>query len=454
MNNLNVNHHLDAPAASEISETVASRIAYLISQYPAVNHTFILREIIELRRGGLDVCVASVSPVDRPHAQMTAEEQSETATTCYVKSTALLTILARHLRTFINRPASYLGGLIYVLKLARFDITQLVRCLFYFAEAVVVGVWMQSQNCTHLHTHFSSTVALFVRQVFPVTISMTIHGPGEFTNPRGFWLREKIIASDFVVAISDYARSQLMLNSPASEWHKLEVCRLGINPAQFQPIVKIRTREDVFEVICVGRLAAVKAQHILIRAMHRLLEENRNVRLRLVGDGEDRASLESEVRSLGINQHVIFDGWRNQDEVHARYEQADCFALASFAEGVPVVLMEAMAMNLPCIATRITGVPELIRDGVDGLLVAPSSVEELAEAIARLMDDEALRARLCTAGRRRVMDVYDLPRNVARLADIFTCRVKNIERVSTETAQTINRNHATTRPRANELTGS
>jgi len=160
-----------------------------------------------------------------------------------------------------------------------------------------------------------------------------------------------------------------------------------------------------------------------LESVSRLVAEGRSVRLRLIGDGPDRASLEAHTRKLGLAERVIVHGWRNQAEVRELYQRADIFALASFAEGVPVVLMEAMAMQLPCVATRITGIPELIRDGIDGLLVTPSDPVEMAGAIARLIDDPVLRRRLAGAGRARVTEKYNLATNVARLAEIFRRRL-------------------------------
>ena len=143
------------------------------------------------------------------------------------------------------------------------------------------------------------------------------------------------------------------------------------------------------------------------------------MRLRFAGDGPDRAALERRVAERDLNRNVIFEGWQNPDDVRALYHEADIFALPSFAEGIPVVLMEAMAMEIPCVTTRITGIPELIRDQMDGLLVAPSSEEELAAAIARLMDDAELRRRLGKSARHQILENYDLRRNVAQLGSIF-----------------------------------
>lgn len=398
------------------------RFAYLVSQYPAANHTFILREIKQLRAQGFEIRVASVSAPDRSQARMTAEERAEVAATYYVKNVGLARALSINLGTLVARPAGYLRGLACALKLGKLDLKKIARNLFYFAEAIVVGRWMERERLTHLHTHFSSTVALLLSKTFPVSISMTVHGPAEFVDPVGFALREKIAASRFVCAISNYGRSQLMLAADARDWERIEVAPLGIEPEVFSPR-RFRPEPDVFEVICVGRLAAVKAQRVLVAAIELLAREGRAVRLRLVGDGADRPSLEADVAARGLSASVVFEGWLNEDEVLARLRAADAFALASFAEGVPVVLMEAMAMEIPCVATRITGIPELIRDGTDGLLVAPASAEELAEALRRLMDDADLRRTLGAAGRVRVLEKYDLARNTAQLANIFARRL-------------------------------
>ncbi|MDQ3255486.1 MAG: glycosyltransferase family 4 protein [Acidobacteriota bacterium] len=397
-------------------------IAYLVSQYPAINHTFILREIRQLRAAGFDIRVISIAAPDRPSEQMNTDEQEEAAQTYHVKPRGISGALGAHLSTLIARPLGYLRGLVYALRLGRLDVRKTLSHVLYFVEAVMVGHQLRQQRLSHLHVHFSSTVGLIVRRIFPVTLSITIHGPDEFNDPGGFHLTEKIRESLFISAISSYARSQLLKAAEYEDWDKIEVAPLGIDPGVFVPR-PFRESPETFEIICVGRLAPVKAQHVLIAAVGRLVREGRQVRLRLVGDGPDRAALERHVESRRLAGSVVFEGWLNQDRVRELYRQTDIFALASFAEGVPVVLMEAMAMEIPCVATRITGVPELIRDGVDGCLVTPAYEDELAQAIAKLMDDPALRRRLGAAGRRRVLEKYDLPRNVNLLAGIFQRRL-------------------------------
>jgi glycosyltransferase involved in cell wall biosynthesis len=176
-------------------------------------------------------------------------------------------------------------------------------------------------------------------------------------------------------------------------------------------------------VLCVARLVPTKGQRILIQAIAQLVEEGRFVQLRLIGDGPDRSSLEQLVRECGLSEHVFFEGSVNQDRIRSFYEAADVFALASFAEGIPVVLMEAMSMEIPCIATCVNGIPELIRDGIDGLLVSASDAGSMAAAIAHLMNDDSMRESLGKAGRLRVQQDYQHGERADHLARIFRRRL-------------------------------
>jgi glycosyltransferase involved in cell wall biosynthesis len=353
---------------------------------------------------------------------MSDAERSEFSRTFYVKHAGILSGFRAQLKTLLSRPISYLKGVALAIRLGSFNPGKTLLRLFYFAEAVVIGQWMAREGLDHCHTHFSSTVALFLGRVFPVTISMTIHGPSEFDEPAEFHLSRKIAESEFVVAISSYGKSQLMRYCSPEEWNKIEAIPLGIDPSTFRLAIG-RDNPAPFEIICVGRLVPVKAQRVLLHAVARLVEEGRNVRLRLVGDGPDRTELESLAQTGSLMNHVVFEGWRSEAEVVELLKNADVFALASFAEGLPVALMEAMAMGVPCAATGITGIPELIQNGVSGLLVPPADEEALTRALARLIDDPYLRRRIGHAGRGAVVEKFNLDTNVRRLARVFEERV-------------------------------
>lgn len=405
---------------------VTNRIAYLVSQYPAVNHTYILREIRELRKLGWDIHVASIRPDIRPCDQLTQEEHEEQSRTWCVKTQGFGRALLAHLACLLVRPHSYVTGLLSALSLARTDPRKAAWNFLYFTEALLVGRWMQSNGLRHVHVHFASTVGLLVSRTFPITISMTIHGPAEFEEPRTFHLREKIQAATFICAISSYGRSQLMKACDPAHWDKLAIVRLGIDPDAFTPGSRPSSEHRTFEIISVAQLKPAKAQRILIDAVAKLVNEGRPVRLRLVGDGPDRHALENHIRTFGLSDVVRLEGALNQDRLRTLYRNSDAFALASFAEGIPVVLMEAMAMEIPCVATWITGIPELIQNGVDGLLVPPSDVDQLAAAIGRLIGDPELRTRIAKSGRRKVLQQYCLSDNTASLAKAFEKRVLSL----------------------------
>jgi glycosyltransferase involved in cell wall biosynthesis len=296
----------------------------------------------------------------------------------------------------------------------------------YFVEAVMVGQWMRRNGQTHLHVHLASqaaSVGLFVERIFGFGYSLSVHGPDEFSDVEGKYLTRKIAAASFVVCISSYTRSQLMNLCPYLHWSKFSVVRLGVDGTLFAPLPRTEPNAQ-FEILCVGRLTPAKGQHLLIDAVDRLSQQGRPVRLRLVGSGPDESSLRDCAARLAQPGCVVFEGAVNQDRIRSLYANADAFCVASFAEGLPVVLMEAMAMEIPCVSTAIAGIPELIRSEVDGLIVPASDLGSLVQALTRLMDDPELRARLAASGRTRVLEFYNLTRNVEQLAETFQSKIR------------------------------
>jgi colanic acid/amylovoran biosynthesis glycosyltransferase len=400
-------------------------LAYLVSSYPTLSMAWLLREVLQLRRMGVRLDVAAVNAPDRPAEKMTAEEAAEAGAAYHLKTHGAAGGIKAHLLGLVRHPGGYLRGWQLVFELGGLDIRSVAFNLMYFTEALMVGAWMERKQQRHLHVHLASqaaTVGMYVRRAFGFGLSITVHGPDEFYDTGGQYLAQKIAAANFICCISYYARSQLMRLSPASEWDKLVVSRLGVDAEVFAPRPS-RHAPETFEIVCVGRLTPAKGQHLLIEAVERLTQQGRSVRLRLVGDGPDGAALRERTALLANPEAVVFEGAVNQDRIRALYAMADAFCIPSFAEGIPVVLMEAMAMEIACVSTHITGIPELIRDGVDGLLVAPSDVDGLTDALARLIDDAELRERLGKSGRQRVREHYDLNRSVEMLAGIFAERV-------------------------------
>ena len=397
-------------------------MAYLLSQYPAVNHVFMLREVCVLRKLGLDIQVASIRNPDRDAGLMTTAEQAEARSTYYVKSSGLFRLVLAHVHTLVSRPGHYIRGLASALRNGSERRPRALYGLFYFTEAVAVGYWMGRHGLSHVHTHYASTVGFLVGRIFPVTLSIAFHGPVEFQDPAGSRLAEKVRASLFCCAISQYGVSQMMYACGYPEWPKLELTTLGVDPNRFQPR-PFRPSPSPFQIICVGRLAPVKGLHLLIWAMAALVKEGRHIRLRFAGDGPERVALRQDVENRGLSDHVSFEGNVNQDKLLDLYRESDALVLSSFAEGLPVVLMEAMAMEIPCVATWVNGIPEIVTHETDGLLVPPGDPEALARAVARLMDNAELRLTLGQKARLKILEKFDLRRNTEHLADVFRRRL-------------------------------
>jgi glycosyltransferase involved in cell wall biosynthesis len=389
-------------------------VTYLIAEYPAFNHTFVLREVQALRAAGVEVSTISIRGDDRPLDRITEDERAERATTWYVKRQGATGFITALLRRLFSAPGKLARSLALAARLGGLDLAALGRHLFYWAEAVIVADRLSRTRAGHFHVHFASTVGLLAHAATGCPFSITIHGPAEFETPR-FGLAEKVRHAALVVTISKFGRSQVMRTVRFDEWAKVRVVQLGVDTATYVP----RSQQPASPratVLTVGRLAPVKGQAVLIAAVQQLVGRGVDVGLTIVGQGPERERLRQLAAELGIEDRVEFTGALNAVETRGRFERASVFALTSFAEGIPVVLMEAMALGVPCVASRVTGVPELIEDGRTGHLVTAGDVGEAADAIARVLSEPAAALAMIEAAREQVVRHYDLPTNARRLA--------------------------------------
>ena len=400
------------------------KLGYLVSQYPALSHTFVLREVRALRSCGIEVCVVSVRRCDRSTAKLSTDEAEEAMQTFSVLGAGYLHAIIANLCILCRHPLGYLRGLLFAWSLSRGTPRLVLMYTFYFLEAVVAGNYFERQQVRNIHTHFSSTVLLILARIFCVRYSLTVHGSGEFVDVIGFHLAEKVAGATFVATVAQYGMSQVLNASEAAHWHKVVVLPLGVDVDAYRPKSSPRRAPgEPFRLLSVGRLSAPKGYPILIEAVALLRGRGRNVRLTLVGEGPLRTALEGQIAVRGLGDLIYLAGACNHDRVVSFYDSSDAFVLSSFLEGVPVVLMEAMAMELPCVATWITGIPEIIETDVEGLLVPPASASAIADAVTRLMEDPEGARRLGIAARRKVLAKYHLGRNVERLAQEFRARL-------------------------------
>ncbi len=405
-----------------------SDVAYVVGRYPAVSHTFILREVLALRAAGARVETISIHRAGAGDA-LSAADRAELARTHALLPASPVAVAGAHLRALLS-PRAYLRTLREALRGGPPGPKAKLRQLAYFAEAIMVWSRCRRLGVRHIHAHLlnqaSDAAMLAVRYANlggarpRWTWSFTIHGPNELFDVSRFQLAAKAASADAVVCISDFARSQVMGFAPEDRWPRFEVVHCGLDPTEYDPDrVRARERGEGFSILYVGRLVPFKGQAVLLEALAALRAEGVAARLTLVGDGPSRQALERRCRELGLDGAVELAGSVGQDEIRALYAAADAFCLPTFAEGVPVVLMEAMAMRVPVVTSRVMGIPELIDDGEDGLLVRPGRPDELALALGRLARDPELRRRLGERGREKVLAEFDVRESGRRLARIF-----------------------------------
>ncbi|MBI0477227.1 colanic acid biosynthesis glycosyltransferase WcaL [Sphingomonas sp. MA1305] len=405
---------------------MTQRIGYLTSQYPAPSHTFIRREIAAVRALGLDIVTYSIQ---RPPAGLEAPlDRAAAADTFTVLAQPKPAYAKAHLSALVSRPGRYLTTLALAWRHRVPGARSALWALFHFAEAILLARRLEADGVRHLHNHFANsaaTVGLLASRFAGIDWSLTLHGISEFDYPAGLLLADKIAAADFVACVSRFGMAQTMRTIPTNQWHKLSLVRCGVDLADLPPTADrpsadtANTAPQPLQLIAVGRLSPEKGQAGLLEAVALLRDRGVAIALTLVGDGPESASLRALATQLGVKALVRFVGRQDERTALASIAAADVLVLPSFMEGLPVVLMEAMALGVPVIATRVAGIPELVRDEVSGLLFDPADWHGLADTIARLAADPALRARLAAAARQRVEAEFAIDRAVAPLPALF-----------------------------------
>lgn len=399
------------------------KLAYLVSRYPLLSHTFIMREVAAVRRAGVDVQTFTVR---RPAAEnlLTDADREADATTYPIVPPPLGALVAAHARALVRHPARYSATLRLAVELRGRGARAALWQLFYFGEAAVLWDECRRRGITHVHAHHAnvaSDVALLAAQLGGPSWSwsFTMHGSTEFFDVREHRLPQKVERALFVVCVSDHGRSQLMSLVGTEHWDKLHVVHCGVDLSAF-PAAERDENRAVPEILTVGRVVPVKGQALLVEALAELKGRGVEATLTVVGDGPQLPDLRRLAASLGIADRVTFAGAVGQDAVRGYYESADVFALPSFAEGLPVVLIEAMATGLPVVASRITGIPELVEEGVSGRLVVPGRGDQLADALAEVVSEPSERRRaMGDAGRERVAAEFDVNDTARALRALF-----------------------------------
>jgi glycosyltransferase involved in cell wall biosynthesis len=420
------------PGWQEINlQTVAlMRIAYLINQYPSVSHSFIRREILALERQGHEVVRISIRGWDE--VQQGEEDRLEQTRTRFILRGGAVSLALAFGRILLDHPVRLMKAAGLAWKLSRRADRPLPIHIIYLFEACVLFSWLKTEPVEHLHAHFgtnSAEVAMLVHELGGPRWSFTAHGPEEFDKAKFIALPEKIRRADFVVAVSSFGRSQLFRNVSHEHWPKIQVVHCGIEPAFYAAAPDKPGAER--RLICVGRLCEQKGQLLLIDAARQLAERGTKCELVLAGDGEMRSELETLIARHKLQNMVRITGWISSAQVRDEILAARALVLPSFAEGLPVVIMEAMALRRPVISTFVAGIPELVDPGKHGWLVPAGDAEALASAMQACLDalPEAI-AQMGEAARARVIERHDVDRETARLADLFSGRTDLARRIT------------------------
>lgn len=394
------------------------RLAYLTSQYPATSHTFIRREVSALRALGVDLQTFSVR-APAPAELKSPSDQREAADTYTLLRQSPAAFAAAHLGELARRPGRYLSTLFLALRHRAPGLKPALLSLAHFAEAILLAAELRRRGIDHLHNHFANsgaTVGLLASRQAGIRWSFTIHGISEFDYPAGLQLGDKIAAASFVACVSYFGRAQAYRLVDASEWGKLTVVRCGLELDQLP--APEASKGQRMQLILVGRLSAEKGIAGLLEALAMLAPAERP-ELSIVGDGPLRGELDAMVDRLGLGADVTFLGRLPEAETLAAIASREALVLPSFMEGLPIVLMEAMALGKPVIATRVAGIPELVSDGENGLLFTPSNWAELADRIAELANDRDQGRRMGEAGTARIAAEFDIRKSAAILRDLF-----------------------------------
>jgi glycosyltransferase involved in cell wall biosynthesis len=399
------------------------KLAYLVSRYPAVSQTFVLSEVAELRRRGVEVHTFAIRR-SAPEEILSPAYADALDTTYAVLPPRPWHLLRAHARALVRRPTAYLGTLLEAILAGRLDLRAILWQVFYFAEAMVVWDQCERRGIRHIHVHFpnvASDVAMLATRYGgrDWTFSMTLHGPTELYEITAHRLVAKVRRALFVVCISHYMRSQLMNFVERAEWPKLNLVHCGIDARKFAYRRNGRPPDRAPSILAVGQLEARKGHAILVEAVSLIARDGGSARLTIVGEGPERSALERLAAELGIAERLSLPGAVGHDEISEYLHGADLFCMPSFAEGIPVALMEAMACGLPVVASRIMGIPELVEDGVSGTLVTPGDVEVLAAALTTQLDDGDLRERMGIAGRETVLREFEIEASGATLVRLF-----------------------------------
>ena len=394
-------------------------IAYLVNQYPKVSHSFVRREVAAVESCGMKVARFSIRSCE---SELVDEaDKLEQELTKVILGIGVKGLVLALLRVALTKPARFLEALRLTFKVGWHSERGIILHLAYLAEACVLLNWFSEQGIAHVHAHFgtnSTTVAMLCRVLGGPTYSFTVHGPEEFDKATILSLEEKIKRSTFVAAVSSFGKSQLFRWCDRTLWSKIHVIHCGVDAAFLaHPHVPIPAAP---RLVCIGRLSEQKGHLLLLEAANLLAVAGLDFKLVFVGDGPLRSDIEKQIAQYGLQKHIEITGWASSDQVREQLLASRAMVLPSFAEGLPVVIMESLALNRPVISTYVAGIPELVEPGVCGWLVPPGSAEVLAVAMRAALEAPLEKLEeMGKAGAERVAQQHNVDLEAKKLVALF-----------------------------------
>ncbi|HEY1684802.1 MAG TPA: glycosyltransferase family 4 protein [Tepidisphaeraceae bacterium] len=393
------------------------RIAYLVNRYPQASHSFIRREIAALEAMGVEIERISIR---KPTAVVDPADQAEQKRTFiifeHLAQAAWWAILWA-----IWHPIKTLQAVKVAAQMARSG-GGWIKQIQYVIEGLAVAYRLAQRGISFLHVHFgtnSAAVGMYAKIAGGANYSLTVHGPEEFDAPERLGLGKKIQYAGFVVAISEFGRSQLFRWSRIEDWQKIHVVHCGLDRDFLR--AQISSVADTQRLVSVGRLSEQKGQVVLLRAFAQVIQSGYRAQLVIVGDGPMRKELEQLIAELGVGDYVTITGWQTNSQVRDHILSGRAMVLPSFAEGLPVVIMEALALQRPVISTFVAGIPELVEHGVNGWLVPAGAVDRLAKCMIEALETSPEKlAEMGKAGALRVAAEHDADIEAQKLATLFS----------------------------------
>lgn len=408
---------------SKLPVSSGRRLAYVIGTFPSLTVTFIEREVLEAKQSGSDIVLLSIRhPKEfemRPEIRELANE------TRYLLPASWFGVLWAHLFFVVTRPWTLISTAAYLLTRPHTGLLARLKTALHIGEGVYAASLLRPDRIEHIHAHFAdraATVALVAARLLGGTYSLTAHANDIYVSPT--LLKEKMANAEFATTCTSYNKSYLEEVTGQSVeliYHGLDFQQIG-----FEDVRKERATPPL--ILSVGQLKEKKGFPVLLRACQILKKNGTKFQCEIVGDGPERSSLERLWRDLGLEDTVTFAGARPNTAVMNRYVEASIFVLPCVIasnddrDGIPNVLLEAMANELPIISTPISGIPEILQDEVTGLTSAPGDEESLADAMSRLLNDPSLRTALGRRGREVVEERFDIHKNIGRLMDLLEAR--------------------------------